>query len=292
MLKLTISSTLLKTLSTSVGHIGTEVAILNKEHPFILAQEKESIEREAKMFKITVEEVIKRRAENEAKEPSKSFIDKLPLISNIKAYSDKVFKIDVDAANKEVTVQVNEEFVTEAIKIGTKVVINAMEPALNLAAVFANYAKEVDAFKGKWETETPTETVSTEVPAEKVPEEIRNKVEPKVDTSGWTFTLDEHPSKDLPFFTDEAKENYILCKDFICTRGKEVFNCSPSRAQQILNNTTKTVEKLAETYDMPSSLIRAIFAYYGVEAPAPKEEAKPADAVAEVQEQPKTDTPE
>ena len=190
MLKLTISSSLLKTLATAVGHIGTEVAILSKEHPFIIAQEKESIEREAKMFKITVEEVLKRRAENEAKEPSKSFIDKLPLISNIKAYSDKVFKIDVDAASKELTVQVNEEFITEAIKIATKLTINLIEPALNLAAVFENYADEVCTLKDKWNPEeTEEEITSNDISADKVPAEIRSKVS----QTEWTPALDKSP---------------------------------------------------------------------------------------------------
>ena len=271
MLKITISASLLKTVSSSLMAISSEAAIQQKEHPFIISQEKKSLERRAKMWEKSVEEIIKEDEELKAKYPSKSFIEKLPLISNIKAYTDKVFKLDVDAASKELTIEINEDFIAEAIKIGTSVVISAMEPALNLAAVFVNYSEEVDALQAKWNPEEePTETTSAEVPASQVPEEIRKKV----NTNDWVLVLDEHPSKAVPFFTDEEKENYIMCEDLLCTRGDQKFNCFPSTVQYILGSKGKTVEQLAERNKIPASLVRAIYAHYGVEAPAPKEEVK------------------
>ena len=267
MLKITISASLLKTVSSALMAVSSEAAIQQKEHPFIISQEKKSLERRAKMWEKSVEEIIKEDEEFAAKYPSKSFIEKLPLISNIKAYTDKVFKIDVDAASKELTVEINEDFIAEAIKIGTNVTVKAMEPALNLAAVFANYGEDVVAYKAKWDEDKVDSTITSEtIPAEKVPEEIRAKVKVgHVETEGWTLAIDQHPSKPKPFFPDEEKEAYISCVDLICTRGEEQFNCYPSDGVGILQSKDKTVAQLAQYNEMPASLIKAIYAYYGVE---------------------------
>lgn len=230
------------------------------------------------MLKISEEEeVIKRNEEFEAKYPSKSFIDSLPLISNIKAYSDRVFKIDVDAASKELTVQVNEEFITEAIKIATKLTINLIEPALNLAAVFENYADEVCDLKDKWNPEeTEEEITSNDISADKVPAEIRSKVS----QTEWTPALDKSPYDPKPFFTDEDKENYIFVQDLVWSRGDEKFHLTPNDTAYMLGNVERTVTELASYNNIPASLVRAVYAHYKVEF-TPKqlgqEEVKPVE---------------
>lgn len=267
MLKITISASLLKTVSSSLMAISSEAAIQQKEHPFIISQEKKSLERRAKMWEKSVEEIIKEDEELKAKYPSKSFIEKLPLISNIKAYTDKVFKLDVDAASKELTIEINEDFIEEAIKIGTNVVVKAMEPALNLAAVFANYGDDVVAFKTKWDEDKVDTTTSETIPAEKVPAEIRAKVEEtkKKEFNGWSFDTDVFPTNPKPLFLDEEKETYKLIYDLSATRGEEKFRCSPNVSRRIIQDKENTVIELADHHEIPSSLVKALFEYYGVE---------------------------
>ncbi|MEG0365563.1 MAG: hypothetical protein RR585_01915 [Coprobacillus sp.] len=273
MLKLIISASLLQATSNAISAIAGAAAIQEKEHPFLIAKEKKSLERQAKMFGMTVEEIIKDRERHAATNPKKSFIEKLPLISNIKAYSDKVFNITRN--DKDVTIEVNEDFIKEALELGKTVAVNALVPALDLAAVIAKYAEGVDAYKEKWETKDKEDVVidSTEIAAEQVPAEIKEKVTGPFESNGWTLVIDENPSTPTPFFTDEEKENYILCVDLLCTRGEEKFSCFPGSGASILENVKeKTVPQLAERQNMPSSLIKAICAYYGVEIPAPKVE--------------------
>lgn len=273
MLKLIISASLLQAASNAISAVAGAAAIQEKEHPFLIAKEKKSLERQAKMFGMTVEEIIKDRERRAATESEKSFIEKLPLISNIKAYSDKVFNITRN--DKEVTIEVNEDFIKEALELGKTVTVNALVPVLDLAAVIAKYAEGVDAYKEKWETKDKEEVVidSTEIPAEQVPAEVKEKVTGPFESHSWTLVIDENPSTPTPFFTDEQKENYTMCVDLVCTRGEEKFTCSPGTGLRLLaNRGDKTVPQLAEHHHMPSSLIKAIFDYYGFDAPAPKVE--------------------
>lgn len=273
MLKLIISASLLQAASNAISAVAGAAAIQEKEHPFLIAKEKKSLERQAKMFGMTVEEIIKDRERHAATNPKKSFIEKLPLISNIKAYSDKVFNITRN--DKDVTIEVNEDFIKEALELGKTVAVNALVPTLDLAAVIAKYEEGVDAYKEKWETKDKENVVidSNEIAAEQVPAEIKEKATGPFESNGWTLVIDKNPSTPTPSFTDEEKENYILCVDLLCTRGEEKFNCSPGTGAHILENLKeKTVPQLAERHSMPSSLIKAICAYYGVEIPTPKEE--------------------
>ena len=273
MLKLIISASLLQAASNAISAIAGAAAIQEKEHPFLIAKEKKSLERQAKMFGMTVEEVIKDRERHASTDHKKSFIEKLPLISNIKAYSDKVFNITRN--DKDVTIEVNEDFIKEAIELGKTVAVNALVPTLDLAAVIAKYEEGVDAYKEKWETKDKEDVVidSNEIAAEQVPAEIKEKATGPFESNGWTLVIDKNPSTPTPSFTDEEKENYILCVDLLCTRGEEKFNCFPGTGAHILENLKeKTVPQLAERHSMPSSLIKAICAYYGVEIPTPKVE--------------------
>lgn len=266
MLKLSISATLLQAASRSLMSITNEVVILQKEHPFLVKKEKESIEREAKMFKMTVEEVIKDRQRLKATS-EKSPLDKLPLISNITNFNSKI--VSVIRTEEEVTVTLNEDFVQGAIKIGTDMAVKAAKPLVDFISVLDGYADDVLALKAKWkeDEEDKVEVESKTVPASEVPEKVRAKVEEtkKKEFNGWSFDTDVFPTNPKPLFLDEEKETYKLIYDLSATRGEEKFRCSPNVSRRIIQDKENTVIELADHHEIPSSLVKALFEYYGVE---------------------------
>ena len=85
MLKLVISSTTLTNISASIAGFAASVAVVKESHKGLIAIQAEKDIKMAKLFDVTVEQY---KLEKEFYQKDKSsFLDKLPLLKNIKAYA-------------------------------------------------------------------------------------------------------------------------------------------------------------------------------------------------------------
>lgn len=271
MLKLVISSTTLTNISASIAGFASAIAVVKESHKGLIAMQVDKDIKMAKLFDVTVEQYKLQKVSD--KKDESSFLDHLPLLKNIKAYANKA--VIVTTENDEVTVQFSTEFIQEGADLFFNNMKKVLLPIADIITVLHQNDKDIDAFTAKWELdmkeEPQVEVVSEEISSAKVPTAIAAKVDASapvkdsVEVNGWTLSLSEYPTTPVPFFIDEHKEENKLIKDFTAKRGDESFECSPGTTILILQSKNSTIPELAERAKLPSSLIKALYEFYGIE---------------------------
>lgn len=270
MLKLVISSTTLTNISASIAGFAASVAVVKESHKGLIAIQAEKDIKMAKLFDVTVEQY---KLEKEFYQKDKSsFLDKLPLLKNIKAYANKA--VSVTTENEEVTIQFSTEFIQEGVDLFFTNTKKVLVPIADLITIISQNNKDIKDFGDKWELnkleEPQVEIVSKEVSAAEVPADIVAKVSDEehvkdsVEVNGWVLSLSDSPLTPQPFFLDADKEDYKLIKDLTATRGDSTFECTPGTTALILGS-ENTIPELAERSKLPSSLIKALYEFYGIE---------------------------